>query len=169
MLVDPSELASESVQIEPLMRLLYEEEEKAAGGGMSDQDKTTYFTLVYLNQRYPNNFLEAVSPIVVDNTPVIDSRRLETLPLKFTNPNVSTRLREHNVCTLFELVNRFNLHSVPHSARSTLVNWYLGNKFDLVLFLNRIPSSKQVLRLQAKSKRCVSLIGTMMACEILIK
>ena len=68
-------------------------------------------------------------------------------------------IKQSNSITLFDVINNFNLHSVPYSARHSLVYWYLREKFDLVLFFNEIPSPRQVLEMQAKSKRCVSLIG----------
>lgn len=152
-LVDQAQLNKEAAELEPQIRhVIYEV-------SMSDQDKASYFTLAYLNQRYPSNFLESLNPIVKSATPLVMSRLLSDIPLKFKSDKVCNRLKSLNICSLFDVVNSFDLHSVPYSARFTLVNWYLDNKFDLVLFVNKIPSSKQVLTMQANSKRCVSLIS----------
>lgn len=132
---------------------------------MSSQDICSYYLVVYLNQRYPNQLIENFNRIVDPNTLetcsdlVRTSKPLKDLNLKFKNKNLESKLNKLNINTLFDLVNSFNLHSVPYSARFTLVNWYLKNKFDLVLFINHIPSSKDVLCMQAQSKRCVSLIA----------
>lgn len=156
-LVNENELPLESTLLEPYMQII---NNKEGTNLMSDQDIVSYYILVYLNQRYPNNFLENVMSIVKkSDCKVISSKLISELPLKFKNPRISSRLSSLNLFSLFDVVNFFNLHSVPFSARSTLVNWYLGNKFDLVLFINRIPTSKQVLKMQANSKRCVTLIG----------
>lgn len=151
-LVDQNQLANESLVLEPLMVILESDT-------LIDQDKVSYYILIYLNQRYPKNFLENWNPIVETSQKVESSKTLEDLNLRFTNPNVIARMQEKNVVTLFDVVNNFNFHSVPYSARFSLVNWYMGGKFNLVLYTNKIPSSKQVLKLQAMSKRCISLIS----------
>ena len=116
---------------------------------------TAFYILVYLNQRYPNNLFQSFNKIEESNfNRSIDFDRV----LKFTNKNVSIRLKNMNLKTLFDLVNSFNLHSVPHSARFTLVKWYTSRDFNLKLFINEIPTSNQVLEMQANRQRCVSLI-----------
>ena len=123
-LVNDTQLAKESIELEPLMKFISDEESL-----LSDQDKVCFFTLAYLNHRYPNNFLEACNPII-DNKNCseskISSKLLCDLPLKFKNQKIYSRLHSLNLRTLFDVVNSFNLHSVPYSARFTLVNWYLG-------------------------------------------
>ena len=156
MLDEKSQLAKESIELEPLMKFINEEK------SLSDQDKVSLFTLAYLNERYPNNFLECYNPIVVDSDISKSSKSLCDLPIKFKNQKVYSRLQSLNVRTLFDVVNSFNLHSVPYSARFTLANWYLPSRFDLVLFVDRIPSSKQVLKMQANSKRCVTIISMLL-------
>lgn len=151
-LVGEGELVEEAKTLAPLMQFIYDKDD------LSDQDKVSYFTLAYISQRYPANFLENVAPII-DEPNGVSSQPLDKLPFTFSQ-KVNTKFTNLKIKTLFDVVNNFNLHSVPYSARFTLVNWYLGGKFDLVLMIDRIPSSKQVLKMQANGKRCVSLIGT---------
>ena len=149
-LVGMNELAKESIELKSTMETLN-------NSVMKDQDKVSLFILIYLNQRYPNNMLEN-SKKIVENVQIF-SEPLENLNLAFKNQKIIKRLQQYNSTTLFDIINNFNLHSVPYTARYSLVNWYLEGKFDLVLYLNKIPSPREVLVMQANSKRCVSLIG----------
>lgn len=162
MLVNEADLGRESIELEHDMKLINE----TNANSMSVQDIVSYYVIVYVNYRYPNNFLENKHEIIIDKS-TITSMRISDLPFKFKNKSLENRLRNTNTLTLFDLINTFNLHSVPYSARCTLANWYLGNKFDLVLFLNKIPSSRQVLKLQANGRRCVTLISNKIDCAVL--
>jgi len=148
-LVEEANLKNESIMLENQMSVLNCENQ------MSDQDKAAFYILVYLNHRYPNNLFQSFNKIEESSiTNSIDFNRV----LKFSNKNVATRLKKFNINNLFELVNSFNLHSVPHSARFTLVKWYTNPDYNLKLFVNEIPTSNQVLEMQANKQRCVSLI-----------
>ena len=114
-----------------------------------------YYILVYLNQRYPNHLIQSFNKI--EETTFNKSIEFEKV-LRLKNENVISRLKKMNTNTLFDLVNNFNLHSVPHSARFTLVKWYTNANFNLKLFVNEIPTSNYVLEMQANRQRCVSLI-----------
>jgi hypothetical protein len=161
-----SDLALESVELESDMKLI---NERCLSDPlyMSSQDIVSYYVIVYLNQRCPNQMLQSRHELISSdrrsNSLLIQtSKPISQLGFRFKNKHMLDKLDKCNVKTLFDLVNTFNLHSVPHSARYTLANWYLatGNTpVDLVLFINKIPSSKQVLDLQASAKRCVTLIS----------
>lgn len=156
-LVNEECLKTESVNLKNSMSLLDDKKHV-----MSDQDKVSYYIIIYLNQRYPNQLFENQNPIIdltkTKTTSLIDNSAKIQNFIEFKNKNIQNRLNKLNIKTLFDLVNNFNLHSVPHSARFTLVNWYLNNQFKLVLFINEIPTSKDVLLMQTRGERCVSLI-----------
>lgn len=130
---------------------------------MTPQDIVSYYIICYLDQRYPNQLFENFSRLT---TVKVKSKLLSDLNFQPRNKNTLTRLKKIGAETLFDVVNMLNLHSIPMTARHTLVNWYL-EKFDLKLFINQIPSSKEVLRLQAQEKRCVSLIADKIDCLVL--
>lgn len=130
---------------------------------LTPQDIVSYYIICYLDQRYPNQLLENFSPLTNKK---VKSELLSNLNFQLRNKKVMLRITKYDVKTLFDVVNSFNLHSVPMTARNTLVNWYLG-KYNLNLFVNQIPSSREVLRLQAQAKRCVSLIADKINCLVL--
>ena len=165
-LVDESKLIQESIELKQPFELI-NNTCISNRNFMRDQDIVSYYLVSYLNQRYPNQFIENFNPIISDNLSKPTSILIEDLKIKFKNKNIEKKFYKLKIKTLFDLVNSFNLHSVPYSARYTLVNWYLNNKFDLVLFINSIPTSKDVLLMQAESKRCVSLIADKIDCLVL--
>ena len=119
-LVDQTSLSHEAIQLAADMqclRALY------ANKSISDQDLTVLYMLFYLNQRYPTQFLENLNPILTEipNTNRIQNSKNYKELIQFSNKNFETKLSKYT--SLFEIVNNFNLHSVPHSARYTLVNW----------------------------------------------
>ena len=175
-LVDEAALKHEARALaEPMSAMLRSHAESA----LSDQDLVATYLLVYLNERYPNQLFESVQPIV----PISHPHRALASASSASNASFLTRtLRNENVrrrivhrssssagplLTLFDLINTFALHSVPHTARVALVNWYVHGiapsetecTYDLVLFVNRVPSALDVLRMQARSQRCVTLVG----------
>ncbi|RNA36330.1 hypothetical protein BpHYR1_001821 [Brachionus plicatilis] len=130
---------------------------------MMPQDIVSYYILCYLDQRYPNQLLENFNPISKNK---VKSKFLIDVKFQPRNKNAISRLKKAGAETLFDVVNSFNLHSVPITARKTLINWYL-DQYNLKLFINKIPSSKDVLQLQARSERCVSLIADKIDCLVL--
>lgn len=159
-LVDESCLAKESADLKEPFELINKTclNDK---NYMTDQDIVSFYLITYLNQRYPNQMIENFNKIIETPQLEINQSKSLTNDLKFCfkNKNINAKLEKLKIKTLFDLINSFNLHSVPYSARYTLVNWYMSHKFDLVLFINKIPNSKDVLEMQANSKRCVSLIA----------
>lgn len=152
-LVDEQSLLNESIELESLMRLL---RNKYSDRSLSDYDVVSLYLIGYLNQRYPNQFLENYNPI--SNDQQIESASYKDL-IKFKNKNFETKLEKYKASTLFDIINKFNLHSVPHSARMALAKWY-SNEYKLVLMFDSIPTPREVLVMQSEGKRCVSLIST---------
>ena len=156
-LVDETSLKNEAIELESRFQLLNNHND------LNDQDMVSFYILTYLNQRYPNNLFQNKNAIIADSSKIKSNDYLNLI--SFKNKNIQSRLSKlENVKTLFDLINNFNLNSVPYSARFTLVNWYLSssidesNKFKLILFVNKIPTSLDVLKMQSKGQRCVSMI-----------
>jgi hypothetical protein len=153
-LVDDTCLKLESIELESTMKLIREKQSLKL---LNDQDLVSFYIIAYLNQRYPNQFLENYSPIQnVNETNLIQSASYENL-ICLTNKNFEVKLEKYKSTTLFSIINNFNLHSVPHSARISLSKWY-SNDFKLILMFDNVPSSRDVLAMQADGKRCISLI-----------
>ena len=121
-LVDQTSLSHEAIQLAADMQSL---RAFYSNKSISDQDLTVLYMLFYLNHRYPTQFLENLNPILTDqaipNTKLVQTSKNYKELIQFSNKNFETKLSKFT--SLFEIVNNFNLHSVPHSARYTLVNW----------------------------------------------
>lgn len=127
MLVSKESLAIEALELESQMELLRSVHSE---GTVSDQDLTALYILMYLNLRYPDEFLENLNPILGcdrDQEPaghaLVDSSAEMSRFLTLTNSRLHEKLAKAKSRTLFEIINNFNLHSVPHSARFALAHW----------------------------------------------
>ena len=118
MLVDEESLKKESLELEPIMMLL---REKHRLNSMSHQDIVSLYMIAYLNQRYSNKFLENFSPIYA----LEESCKPVSTPYKdfISLTDFETKLEKYKSKSLFDIINCFNLHSVPHNARAALVKW----------------------------------------------
>ncbi|CAF0874690.1 unnamed protein product [Brachionus calyciflorus] len=165
LVIDQSQLINESIELKEKFQIINDECIQDSEY-MSPQDIVSYYLICYLDQRYPNQFLENYNQIDHENQ--IKSKSIESLKFNFKNKNINLKLKNYKIQSLFDLVNCFSLHSVPHSARYTLVKWYSNkNNFNLKLFINQIPTSLEVLEMQAQSQRCVSLIADRIDCLVL--
>jgi hypothetical protein len=125
---------------------------------LSDQDIVACYLLIYLRSRYSNDFLTNYNEILpLSKTKRVDSCSYKKVLHIDEKNGEQNKLKKFKCETLFDIINSFNLHSVPYSARCSLVNWYTG-AYDLILCVNKIPTSLDVLRMQANRQRCVSLI-----------
>ena len=120
---------------------------------LSDQDVVSLYIIIYLNKRHPTKFLESINEIVKEEYNV-DSKNLTNF-INITSNNIKQRLKETKTITVFELINKFNLHGIPKASRIALVKWYL-NIYDIVPMLE-VATVEQVIELQANKKRCVTL------------
>lgn len=117
-LVDEACLKKESIELEPIMVLL---RDKYKLNSLSHQDLVSLYLISYLNQRYSSQFLENYSPIhssAESCQPVSASYKDFINLVCFEN-----KLEKYKSKSLYDIVKNFNLHSVPHTARTALVNW----------------------------------------------
>ena len=123
-LVSKESLASEAIQLATQMKLL---RQLHSTQYVSNQDIAALYILMYLDLRHPDIFLENFNPILnaldqAQHSLVKNSAPLsDYLPLK--NTSFNAKLAKYKSRTLFEIVNNFNLHSVPYSARFAIANW----------------------------------------------
>jgi hypothetical protein len=121
-LVSKEALEAEAVDLRDKMSLL---RELYSTRRVSDQDLVVLYLIMYLNTRYPDDFLENFNPILasVEETNLIrTSASLESF-VTLKNNDFNYKLAKFQSRSLFEIINNFNLHSVPHSARFAITNW----------------------------------------------
>lgn len=125
-LVSRESLACEASALQGQMELL---RSLHSARTVSDQDLCVLYILMYLNHRYPDEFLENVNPVLsgkelrTGGHPLVDSSAEMSRFLTLANPRFDDKLAKSKSKTLFELINNFNLHSVPHSARFAIAHW----------------------------------------------
>ena len=119
---------------------------------LTNQDFVSLYIIIYLNKRYPNKFLESTNQIILDEK--VKSENYNKF-INITSSKIKERLDQTKTFTVFDLINRFELHGIPKSSRIALVKWYL-NIYDIVPMLE-VATVKQVIELQANKKRCVTL------------
>ncbi len=121
-LVDKESLEFEAVELKDKMTMI---RELYSTRCLSDQDLVVLYLVIYLNTRYPYDFLENYNPILISNEKtdlITKSGKLDNF-ITLTNKSFDDKLAKYNTKSLFEIINCFNLHSVPHSARIALTNW----------------------------------------------
>ncbi len=120
-------------------------------GSISDKDTATLYLLFFLKLKYKRNYFQ----------------QFKKLPESPTQESIFIKARELILFDQFEreklghisgldLFRGFNLKGVPKSVCRAMENWY-SNKWDIVLAFD-IPSSKNLLKLQAQNKRVLTLI-----------
>lgn len=121
-LVSRESLVNESMQLASEMTRLRELYQV-----ISDQDLVVFYIIIYLNFRYPNEFLENFNPVLVknnyENNELVQKSMVFGNLMSLTNKTFERKMEKFNTLTLFEIINNFNLHSVPHSARFAISNW----------------------------------------------
>jgi hypothetical protein len=121
-------------------------------GSLTDQDVVSLYIITYLQKRYPNHFLESFNQIIpteIVNEYNFHSEKLE----KFHH--LTSRLKETNTFTIFDLINNFNLHCIPKTSRIAIVKWYL-KIYDIVPILH-VATAEEIIKFQANKQRCVTL------------
>jgi hypothetical protein len=150
-LVDLMTLKQESIEIGSQLQGLIDEWNRK---NLTDFDVTSLYILYYLLKRYKNRFMQDYDPIIpVDGH--VKSMNLQQVDLFASNVGLKQRLYQTNTQTVFDLVNNFNLHSVPRKARCALVKWHSG--LYKINVYTRVPSVEEVIDMQANESRCVTL------------
>ena len=126
-------------------------------GYISNQDVVSLYIILYLNNRHPTKFLECMNPIVSNDELKDRNFHSENFNnyINITSNNIKCRLNDTKTYTVFDLVNRFNLHGIPKASRIALTKWYL-NIYNIVPMLE-VATVEEVIQLQANKQRCVTL------------
>ena len=118
---------------------------------LSDQDFTTLYILLYLRLKHPKNYLQmrTSTPPKLTGQPL-----LELIPESFKLSSWE-RDKLNNICGQ-GLFLSFNLKSIPASINRSMAKWYRTEW--KIIRLERIPASKELLKMQVDNARCITTI-----------
>lgn len=110
----------------------------------------TLYILLFLRIRHPKNWLQKKTPF----NPLPDEKLLlDIIPEEFhLTPWEKEKLQ--GLCAK-DLFAHFNLKGIPLAVNRTILNWANGN-WNIEL-LTHIPSPRELLRMQVKNTRCITL------------
>lgn len=119
---------------------------------LTPMDFTTLYILFFLRLNHPKNYLQQHTK---NQTPDQFPKLLEMIPAEFNlTPWEKNKLNSISGIELFTL---FNLRGIPKSIHRAMVNWYEG-KWKIEM-LHIIPSAKQLLFMQVRNCRVLTLIN----------
>ena len=119
----------------------------------SPQDFTTLYLLLFLRIKHPKNWAQKNSKSQHINQN-FGSDLLSIIPEGFNlNEWEKNKLQGETTFTLF---NNFNLKAIPESINRTILHWFLGSWS--IEMLQHIPTPRELLRLQVKNTRCITII-----------
>lgn len=132
---------------------------------LSPIDFTTLYLLLFLRIKHPKNWLQKNNQ---NNLEVITNKTspklLEIIPESFELTN--WEIEKLQDLTASELFANFNLKAIPLSINKTMINWHLG-LWAIVVF-EYIPSPRELLKLQVKNNRCITLITDLEKIDSLV-
>jgi len=127
---------------------------------LSEADFTTLYILLYLRLRSPKNWLQRQQ--VSGSVPA--KKLLEIIPASFELTDwEKEKLKDVTGAQLF---SDFTLKGIPQSVNRAMVNWYEG-KWKIKM-LDYIPSSRELLRLQVKNTRCITVMTEKENCAKIV-
>ncbi len=110
----------------------------------------TLYILLFLRIRHPKNWLQKKSQTPLQTQAV---KILDIIPESFLLSEwEKSKLQNLSVLDLYK---NFNLKGIPEAVNRTMINWIEGG-WDIVL-LTHIPSPRELLKLQTKNSRCITL------------
>lgn len=110
----------------------------------------TLYILLFLRIRHPKNWLQKKSQF----TPLTSEKiLLDIIPEEF-NLTAWEKDKLNGLCAK-DLFAHYNLKGIPLAVNRTILNWASGDwKIEL---LTHIPSPRELLRMQVKNTRCITL------------
>lgn len=118
--------------------------------GLLPYEICTLYILLFLRIRHPKNWLQKKNNF----TPLLNEKLLlDIIPNEFNlTPWEKEKLKD--LCAK-DLFAHYNLKGIPLAVNRTILNWARGDwKIEL---LTRIPSPRELLRMQVKNTRCITL------------
>jgi hypothetical protein len=118
---------------------------------LSTYDFCTLYILLFLRIRHPKNWLQKKNSLKIASD--THSNLLDLIPLEFDlNEWEKEKLKDVSTHSLF---TSFSLRGIPMAVNRTMINWGSGI-WNIALF-TYIPSPRELLRLQVKKTRCITL------------
>lgn len=127
---------------------------------LDPRDFTTLYILLYLRLRSPKNWLQRVRFSKKGNGKTLAEFIPENMNL---NEWEKEKLQE---VSGEELFTDFILKGIPQSVNRAMMNWYKGEW--KIQMLDYIPSSRELLRLQVKNTRCITLMTSPENCAKIV-
>lgn len=118
---------------------------------LSSFEFATLYLLLFLRIKHPKNWLQKKTKSEHSTGP---DQLLCLIPPSF-NLNAWEKEKLKGLATA-ELFEFFNLKAVPESINRTMINWFTG--VWNIEMLEHIPTPRELLRLQVKNARCMTLI-----------
>lgn len=122
---------------------------------LSQEEFTTLYLLLFLRLKHPKNWIQKKSRIIHRND--IEGGPLELLsfiPETFAlNEWEKEKLKGLTAIALFTF---FNLKAIPQSINRAMIHWFQGSWS--IKMLEHIPGPRELLRLQVKNTRCITVI-----------
>ena len=125
------------------------------------QDFTAIYVLLFLRIKHPKNWLQQKSSV---SEVKLGIDLLTNIPegFKFSN----WEKEKLKGVTTYDLFAHFNLKGIPLSINRTMMNWY-EEKWNIEM-LHHIPSSLELLSLQVKNTRCITVITHPTKVDLLV-
>ena len=123
---------------------------------LSPQNFTTLYLLLFLRIKHPENWMQKNSKNLITPGLKIDADEdlMRLIPETFAlNEWEKEKLKGLGASGLFM---NFNLKAIPESINRTMLQWISGN-WNIEM-LHHIPNSRELLRLQVKNTRCITVI-----------
>lgn len=112
----------------------------------------TLYILLFLRVRHPENWLQKkCSHLSSQNTKTL----MSLIPEEFQLTEWEKQKLSYLNCE--DLFLNHNLKGIPQSVNHTMLKWMNG-EWDIELFTH-IPVPRELLRLQSRKKRCITLIN----------
>lgn len=136
----------------PRREYLQENVRNLIGLDLAPFDFCTLYILLFLRVRHPKNWLQKKSSLPFKKTS--EKTLIDIIPASFNlTPWEKEKLEGLSTRELFV---HFNIRGIPEAVNRTMTNWSEG-QWSISL-LTYIPSARELLRLQVKKTRCITLI-----------
>ena len=110
----------------------------------------TLYILLFLRIRHPKNWLQKKKNFKPQN---LHPKLLDFIPLDF---NLTDWEKEKlKGIDALELFSFYNLKGIPEAVNRTMLNW--GQGHWQIALLTHIPSPRELLKMQVKNTRCITL------------
>ncbi|MDD4974050.1 MAG: hypothetical protein PHY93_06845 [Bacteriovorax sp.] len=123
---------------------------------LSPQEFITLYLLLFLRIKHPKNWIQKKSKSLINENENenFGPELLSYIPESFAlNDWEKEKLKGVTAFTLFSL---YNLKAIPESINRTMIHWFLG--YWSIEMLEHIPTPRELLRLQVKNTRCITVI-----------